>query len=107
VRRSGTTTYLLHDAGLSLGEGNVTTRLVLDELDLDLSSLAARLVVVVVIVVGGRSVGGALSLDASLFRGNAVVVGRWRVAILWICDLVCHCGYRVVGTGEDACSNMD
>jgi hypothetical protein len=94
----GTTTDLLHDAGLSLGEGDVTARLVLDELDLDLSSLAAGLVVVVVIVVGGCSVGGALPLDASLFGGNAVVVGRRRVAILWVCDLVCHGVYLwVVG----------
>ena len=71
----------------------MTTRLVLDELDLDLSSLATGLVVVVVIVVGGRSVGGALSLDASLFGGNAVVVGRGRIAVLRVCDLICHGGY--------------
>jgi hypothetical protein len=70
----------------------VTTRLVLDELDFDLSSLAARLVVVVVIVVGGSSVGGALSLDASLFWGDAIIVSRGRVAVLRICDLVCHVG---------------
>jgi len=81
---------LLHDTSLSLGEGDVTTRLVLDELDFNLSSLAAGLVVVVVIVVGGRGVGGALSLDASLFGRNAVVVGRGRVAFLWVGDLVLH-----------------
>lgn len=85
------TTNLLHDTSLSLGESDVTTRLVLDELDFNLSSLAARLVVVVVIVVGGRGVGGALSLDASLFGRNAVVVGRGRVAVSGIGDLISHC----------------
>lgn len=48
-------TYLLHDAGLPLRKGNVPARLVLDELDLNLSPLAAGLVVILVIVVGGRT----------------------------------------------------
>jgi hypothetical protein len=48
-------TYLLHDAGLPLGKGNVPARLVLNELDLNLSPLAAGLVVILVIVVGGRT----------------------------------------------------
>lgn len=34
------TAYLFHDTGLSLGESDVTTRLVLDELDLNLAPLA-------------------------------------------------------------------
>ena len=55
-------TYLLHDTSLALGEGDVTTRLVLDELDFDLPALATWLVVVVVIVVGGA---GARTLDAA------------------------------------------
>ena len=84
------TTNLLHNTSLSLGESDVTTRLVLDELDLDLSSLAARLVVVVVIVVGGCGVGGALSLDASLLGRNAVIVGRGGVRVLSISDLISH-----------------
>lgn len=49
------TTYLLHDTGFALGEGDVPTRLVLDELDLNLPALAAGLVIVVVVVVGSRS----------------------------------------------------
>lgn len=62
------TTDLLHDAGLSLGEGDVTTRLVLDELDLDLSSLAAGLVLVGIGIICWRSVGCALSfLRAAAF----------------------------------------
>ena len=61
--------YLLHDTSLALGEGDVTTRLVLDELDLDLAPLATGLVVVVVIVVGGSA--GARALDTS---GLAVTI---------------------------------
>ena len=44
-------TNLLHDPSFPLGEGNVTTRLVLDEFDLDLSSLTASLLVIVIIVI--------------------------------------------------------
>jgi hypothetical protein len=60
---AGDGSHLLHDTSFALREGDVPTRLVLNELDLDLAPLAARLVVVVVVVVGsGR---GALSLDAA------------------------------------------
>ena len=40
----------------------MATRLVCDELDLDLSSLATGLVIIVVVVVGG---GGTLTLDTA------------------------------------------
>jgi len=65
-------TYLLHDAGLALGEGNVPTRLVLDELDLDLSTLAARLIVVIVVVVLCSAL--ALSTAAAIAEADAVAV---------------------------------
>lgn len=58
------TTHLLHNTGLALREGDVPTRLVLDELDLDLASLTSGLVIVVIIVVGSGG-GGALTLDAA------------------------------------------
>lgn len=89
---------LLHDAGLALGKGYVTTRLVLDELDFNLSSLAAGLVVVVVVIVGGSgsSVRGALALDAALFGRDAaialVVVGRGRVGLVLVGDFTGHVG---------------
>ena len=50
MRAQRAPTYLLHDTSLALGEGDVPTRLVLDELDLNLSSLAAGLVIIVVVV---------------------------------------------------------
>ena len=63
---AGVSAYLLHDSGFSLREGDVASRLVLDEFDLDLPPLAAGLGVLVVVVVvasGGpralaRTVGG-------------------------------------------------
>ena len=61
--QDGRDAHLLHDAGLALGEGDVTTRLVLDELDLDLAALTAALVVVVIVVVGG--IADALALDTA------------------------------------------
>lgn len=70
---------LLHDTSLALRESNVSTRLVCDELDLDLSALASGLVIVIIIVVGGR---GSLALDTATFDRVAIadgmlIEGRW------------------------------
>lgn len=68
---TGGWTDLLHDTGLSLGKGDVATRLVADELDLNLATLAVTLLVIVVVVVSGRS---ALPLDAAtLGWGSAAI----------------------------------
>jgi hypothetical protein len=84
-------TNLLHDTSLSLGKGDVSTRLVLDELDLDLATLATRLVVVIVVVVGSA---GTRSLDASaLERAIAIleVVGSGGRVGLVIGGDLSHC----------------
>ena len=65
------TTDLLHDASFPLGEGNVATRLVADELDLNLATLAAALLVLVILVVGGR---GSLALDTARLGGSSVAI---------------------------------
>lgn len=90
-RVDGRDCYLLHDASLALGEGNVPTRFVLNELDVNLPSLATGLVVVIVIVVGGRA--DARTFDASVLpTGCAVAVtGRDRVVV----D-----GWRLGGIGK-------
>jgi hypothetical protein len=101
--RAATATYLLHDAGLALREGDVPARLVLDELDLNLPALAAGLVVVVVIVVGG----GARALGAAIYIADveaaAVVVQRRRGVLVVVGDLRGHGGggedWRVFGGG--------
>jgi hypothetical protein len=65
----------------------VATRLVRDELDLDLPPLATGLVIIIVVVVCGR---GPLALDATVLAGrvaiaNGVVVegrgGGWIVLV--------------------------
>ncbi len=66
-------TNLLHDAGLALGKGNMATRLVRDELDLNLAALAATLFVIIIVVVGGRR---TLALDAARLGGGAAVAYR-------------------------------
>ena len=78
-------THLLHDTSFALRERDVSTRLILDELDLDLPSLAARLVIVIIVVVGGG--GSTLTLSTSALDGAAsilevvIVVGRvWVVS---------------------------
>lgn len=43
--------YLLHNSSLTLGKRDVATRLVADELDLNLATLTAALLVIVVVVV--------------------------------------------------------
>lgn len=63
----GRTQYLLHDTGLALREGDVATRLILDELDLDLAALTAGLVIVVVVVLGAH----ATALGAAVVRAVA------------------------------------
>ena len=70
-------TNLLHDTSLSLGEGDVTTRLVLDELNLDLSTLTAALLIIVVVVVS-TSHRGSGSLGASRVGAVASEVITWR-----------------------------
>ena len=65
----------------------MATRLIRDELDLDLSPLATGLVIVIIVVVGGR---GPLALDATTLTGcgaipDGVVVegggGGWVVMV--------------------------
>lgn len=66
-------TNLLHDTSLSLGKGDVATRLVADELDLNLATLAIALLIIIVVVVGGR---GTLALHTTRFgRGAAIANG--------------------------------
>jgi hypothetical protein len=79
--RAGTT-YLLHDAGFALAEGDVPTRLVGDELDLDLPALAAGLVVVVVVVVGGRARALGAAVRVANIQGAAAVVVQLRRRVL-------------------------
>jgi hypothetical protein len=57
----------------------VSTRLVLDELDLDLATLTTGLVVIVVVVVCGA---GSLSLDAAVFGLDAIAITD-RVIVTW------------------------
>lgn len=74
--------YLLHDTSLTLGEGDVATRLVLDELDLDLASLTTLTLVIVVVVVasGGHSSAlGTASFGA--VAGREVILRRRRIIV--------------------------
>jgi hypothetical protein len=89
-------TYLLHDAGLALGKGDVATRLVLDELDLDLPALTARLVVVIVVVVGrrARALGAAIGIGG-VEGAVAVVVQLRRRVLVVFGDLAGHGVARV------------
>jgi len=76
-------THLLHNAGLTLREGDVSTRLVLDKLDLNLSPLTTWLVIVVVIIISGSG-RGARTLDASVLSSIAqvILVGRGASRVL-------------------------
>jgi hypothetical protein len=86
-------TYLLHDAGLALGKSNVSTRLVLDELDLNLSALASGLVIVVVVVVGSRAWAlGAAVRVADVEGAIAIVVQRRRRVLVVVGDFRGHDG---------------
>lgn len=73
-------TNLLHDTRLALRESDMATRLIGDELDLDLSSLASWLVIIIVVVVGS---GWSLAFDSALvaIAETVVVEGGWRSII--------------------------
>lgn len=72
-RRGGKkTNHLLHDTSFSLREGNVPSRLVLNELDLNLATLTAGLrvfIVIIVVLIWSRS------LDAASTVGRRVKTG--------------------------------
>jgi hypothetical protein len=104
---SQTGTYLLHDAGLALGEGDVATRLVGDELDLDFSSLAATLVIVVVVVVGdalSRALGAtALSSGrGAIADGVGIVELDRRLLIVLISDVGHYCRDSAIGITRES-----
>lgn len=64
--------HLLHDAGLALRKGDVAARLVRNELDLDLASLATTLLIVIVIAASRW----ARTFDASGTLARSAVSGR-------------------------------
>ena len=77
-------TNLFHDACLTLRERNVATRLITDELDLNLATLAAAFLIVIIVIVGSA---GALALGAAALgdvAGLLQVVGRGLVVLIWV-----------------------
>jgi hypothetical protein len=69
---------LLHDTSLALREGDVATRLVLDELDLDLATLTATLLIVLIVIL--TSHGGSWALGTTgVAAGTGEVVTRRRL----------------------------
>ena len=65
--------HLLHDPGFALGEGDVTTRLILNELNVNLPPLTARLVIIIVVVVRSRADTRALHAAGI---GTVAITGR-------------------------------
>ena len=72
--------YLFHDTRLPLGEGDVATRLILNELDFDLSALATGLFLVF-LVVTHATLGGAVVSSAVTGGLLQLVLGRGRVLL--------------------------
>ena len=64
-------TNLLHNTGLALGECNVPTRFVADELNLNLAAFTAALLVVVVIIVGRA---GARAFDSAILANDRIAI---------------------------------
>ena len=97
-------TYLLHNTSLSLGEGDVTTRLVLDELDLDLSTLAGAFLIIVIIIVS-TSHRSSSSLGASSISAVAsqVVTGRRVVETGVRVELISHGDFGWMWNGVQHC----
>ena len=85
----------------------MSTRLVLDELDLDLASLATWLVIVIIVVVGGA---GTRALDASALEGAIAILevigSGGRVGLVigsdlgHCCGLCCSCCWELWGEAQ-------
>ena len=74
----------------------MATRLILDELDLNLPALAARLVVVIVVVVGSRARALGAAIDIGGVEGAVAVVVELRRRVLVVfSDLAGHGVARV------------
>jgi hypothetical protein len=69
--------YLLHNTGLALRESNMATRLILNELDLNLATLATRLVIIIILIVGAH----AVSLGAPAIVTGEVIMTRRKLLI--------------------------
>ncbi len=85
---------LLHDARLPLRESDVTTRLVLNEFDLNLSPLAATLFIIVVVIIACCRHSRALCASRLESVAGEVVAGRRVVEGVRIGD-VGHVGPRL------------
>lgn len=89
-------TDLLHDARLSLGEGNVSTRLVADELYFNLATLTAAFLIIVIFIVGGNRTRALYT--APLGDGITIAHRVWLVEVgggglvVMVGD-VGHCGW--------------
>lgn len=98
ARSTTASTYLLHDTSLALGEGDVTTRLILDKLDLDLAALTTRLVIVVVVVLSAHA--AALgTAGVSAVAGLLQVIVVWRELLLTDRGHIGHLGSESKGDG--------
>lgn len=73
-------THLLHDASLALGEGDVAARLVADELDLNLATFAAALLVLLLLLFG-RVGAGALNAAVLIDSSGAIADGMGLVEL--------------------------
>lgn len=68
--------YLLHDTSLPLGESDVATRLILDELDFNLAAFTARLVIIIVVVLGAHAIAlGATGIAVARLLQVIVLAG--------------------------------
>lgn len=84
-------TNLLHDAGFPLRESDMPTRLVADELYLNLATLSAALIIIVIVVVIRSAL--ALSLDTATLGGSAIAVRIVEVAGRGLVVLVSDVGH--------------
>jgi hypothetical protein len=88
--------YLFHDTSFTLGECDMATRFVLNKLDINLSSLASRLVVIIVIVVACRCTDASTLHSTriatlSIAGRKRVVVSRRRMVVVGFSDFTHFC----------------
>lgn len=70
-----TAPHLLHDTSFSLREGNVATRLVLDEFDLNLSAFSSALLIVVIIIIARHRCSWSLRASGINTIASQIIAG--------------------------------
>lgn len=101
TRKNGQLVGLLHDTSLPLGEGNMATRLVLNELDLNLAALTAGLVIIIVVVLGTHAAALGTTGVSAVTGLLEVIVGGRKLLLTNSSHVGHNGGWKILAAGKE------